>query len=315
MTEKDVLVHDAHRDDPTLAFMLANMATRPGLPDADRRVPRRPPPDGRGAHLAAHRRREAKKADAGCARCSPAPTPGRSSSRPRTRPTGRPFALRPRARPAAGALGSRGRLSGAVRARAARARAPVRSARTRSSPARPRGTARRPRSASSQRPSRAREMHAPVERVGSVRRGAERRGERLGGALVPAALVVHVGEVVVRVGVAGPGLEQVQVLAAGGGPERLAPGGVGAAAVEQGAREIEPRREQVGVDLQRRRGTAPPRDRGAPPRARARRGSPAPPRSRARRARPARSASAPRRAGRAAARRCPRRSAPPGTPR
>jgi 2-oxoglutarate ferredoxin oxidoreductase subunit beta len=32
IAEKDVLVHDAHRDDPTLAFMLANMATRPGFP-------------------------------------------------------------------------------------------------------------------------------------------------------------------------------------------------------------------------------------------------------------------------------------------
>ena len=32
VTEKDVLVHDARRDDPTLAFMLANMATRPGFP-------------------------------------------------------------------------------------------------------------------------------------------------------------------------------------------------------------------------------------------------------------------------------------------
>jgi 2-oxoglutarate ferredoxin oxidoreductase subunit beta len=32
VTEKDVLVHDATRDDPTLAFMLANMSTRPGFP-------------------------------------------------------------------------------------------------------------------------------------------------------------------------------------------------------------------------------------------------------------------------------------------
>jgi 2-oxoglutarate ferredoxin oxidoreductase subunit beta len=32
ITEKDILVHDAHREDPTMAFMLANMATRPGFP-------------------------------------------------------------------------------------------------------------------------------------------------------------------------------------------------------------------------------------------------------------------------------------------
>jgi 2-oxoglutarate ferredoxin oxidoreductase subunit beta len=32
VTEKDVLVHDAHRDDPTLAFMLANLGERPGFP-------------------------------------------------------------------------------------------------------------------------------------------------------------------------------------------------------------------------------------------------------------------------------------------
>ena len=32
ITEKDVLVHDAHREDPTLAFMLANLALRPGFP-------------------------------------------------------------------------------------------------------------------------------------------------------------------------------------------------------------------------------------------------------------------------------------------
>jgi 2-oxoglutarate ferredoxin oxidoreductase subunit beta len=32
ITEKDVLVHDAHRDDPTLAFMLANLSLKPGFP-------------------------------------------------------------------------------------------------------------------------------------------------------------------------------------------------------------------------------------------------------------------------------------------
>jgi len=32
ITEKDILVHDARREDPTMAFMLANMSTRPGFP-------------------------------------------------------------------------------------------------------------------------------------------------------------------------------------------------------------------------------------------------------------------------------------------
>jgi 2-oxoglutarate ferredoxin oxidoreductase subunit beta len=32
ITEKDVLVHDAKREDPTVAFMLANLSTRPGFP-------------------------------------------------------------------------------------------------------------------------------------------------------------------------------------------------------------------------------------------------------------------------------------------
>jgi len=32
VTEKDILVHDAKRDDPTIAFMLANLALKPGFP-------------------------------------------------------------------------------------------------------------------------------------------------------------------------------------------------------------------------------------------------------------------------------------------
>ncbi len=32
MTEKDILVHDAKREDSTLAFMLANLAEKPGFP-------------------------------------------------------------------------------------------------------------------------------------------------------------------------------------------------------------------------------------------------------------------------------------------
>jgi 2-oxoglutarate ferredoxin oxidoreductase subunit beta len=32
ITEKDILIHDAHREDPTMAFMLANMCERPGFP-------------------------------------------------------------------------------------------------------------------------------------------------------------------------------------------------------------------------------------------------------------------------------------------
>ena len=32
VTEKDILVHDAHREDPTLAFMLANLSVKPGFP-------------------------------------------------------------------------------------------------------------------------------------------------------------------------------------------------------------------------------------------------------------------------------------------
>lgn len=32
VTEKDILVHDAKREDPTIAFMLANLSTKPGFP-------------------------------------------------------------------------------------------------------------------------------------------------------------------------------------------------------------------------------------------------------------------------------------------
>jgi 2-oxoglutarate ferredoxin oxidoreductase subunit beta len=32
VTEADVLVHDAHREDPTIAFMLANLAEKQGFP-------------------------------------------------------------------------------------------------------------------------------------------------------------------------------------------------------------------------------------------------------------------------------------------
>jgi 2-oxoglutarate ferredoxin oxidoreductase subunit beta len=32
ITEKDILVHDATREDPTLAYMLANMSVRAGFP-------------------------------------------------------------------------------------------------------------------------------------------------------------------------------------------------------------------------------------------------------------------------------------------
>ena len=32
VTEADILIHDAHREDPTLAFMLANLDTTPGFP-------------------------------------------------------------------------------------------------------------------------------------------------------------------------------------------------------------------------------------------------------------------------------------------
>jgi len=32
VTEKDILVHNPHRDDPTIAFMLANLSTRAGFP-------------------------------------------------------------------------------------------------------------------------------------------------------------------------------------------------------------------------------------------------------------------------------------------
>ncbi len=41
VTEKDILVHDAKREDPTIAFMLANLSIEAGVPDADRRLPRR----------------------------------------------------------------------------------------------------------------------------------------------------------------------------------------------------------------------------------------------------------------------------------
>jgi 2-oxoglutarate ferredoxin oxidoreductase subunit beta len=32
VTEKDILVHDAKREDPTIAFMLANLSMKPGFP-------------------------------------------------------------------------------------------------------------------------------------------------------------------------------------------------------------------------------------------------------------------------------------------
>ena len=32
VTEADILVHDAKREDPTIAFMLANLAEKPGFP-------------------------------------------------------------------------------------------------------------------------------------------------------------------------------------------------------------------------------------------------------------------------------------------
>ncbi len=32
VTEADILVHDVKREDPTIAFMLANLATKPGFP-------------------------------------------------------------------------------------------------------------------------------------------------------------------------------------------------------------------------------------------------------------------------------------------
>ena len=32
VTEKDILVHDVKRDDPTIAFMLANLSLKPGFP-------------------------------------------------------------------------------------------------------------------------------------------------------------------------------------------------------------------------------------------------------------------------------------------
>jgi len=32
VTEKDILVHDAKREDPTISFMLANLALKPGFP-------------------------------------------------------------------------------------------------------------------------------------------------------------------------------------------------------------------------------------------------------------------------------------------
>ena len=57
--EDALLVHDAHRDDPSLAFALARLADAPDRPDADRRLPRRRAPGRRspsvGAKLAAAR--------------------------------------------------------------------------------------------------------------------------------------------------------------------------------------------------------------------------------------------------------------------
>ena len=42
--EDAILVHDAHRDDPSLALALARLSTRRPLADAVRRVPRRRAP-------------------------------------------------------------------------------------------------------------------------------------------------------------------------------------------------------------------------------------------------------------------------------
>ena len=55
VTEKDILVHNPKREDPTIAFMLANLSSLARLPHAHRRLPRRDEADLRRAQLAADR--------------------------------------------------------------------------------------------------------------------------------------------------------------------------------------------------------------------------------------------------------------------
>ena len=60
--EDAILVHDAHRDDPSLAFALARLSARRPLADAVRRVPRRRAPRVRhGASAASWPRRRRSK--------------------------------------------------------------------------------------------------------------------------------------------------------------------------------------------------------------------------------------------------------------
>ena len=54
--EDRLLVHDEHRDDPTLAFALSRLATGPTMPTPDGRAPRRRAPVLRGGGAAAAQR-------------------------------------------------------------------------------------------------------------------------------------------------------------------------------------------------------------------------------------------------------------------
>ena len=80
VTEKDILVHDAKREDPTIAFMLANLAEKPGFPTPigvfrDVRMPTATRSPGRSSTARRRRSRTRRSRSS-----SPAPTPGRSAS-------------------------------------------------------------------------------------------------------------------------------------------------------------------------------------------------------------------------------------------
>ena len=61
ITEKDILVHDATREDPAIAYMLAELATRPGFPTPIGVFRDVKQPDRRGAHLADDRGRQGQE--------------------------------------------------------------------------------------------------------------------------------------------------------------------------------------------------------------------------------------------------------------
>ena len=86
------VVHDAHRDDPSHAFALAQLAEQPDRPDADRRLPRRSsarstaPSRRSAAREARAQARRSPTSTSCCARATPGPSPSGGSARPERLP-------------------------------------------------------------------------------------------------------------------------------------------------------------------------------------------------------------------------------------